>query len=130
MRNNSLRKTAEIFNKSPNYFFVMKNQNRERFDFISSFDKDDFRKSVYKYQEYVTDLFFEAQEIYPQLNREQLDNILLELGYNNQSIYQEVRRQVFQDRINMLVTDEDALSIHFGTVKKLQQFIKLSKDII
>jgi len=128
MRNNSLRRMARIFDKSQDYFYVMKSQNRERFDFISSFDKDNLRKSVYKYQEYVTDLFFEAQEIYPQLNKEQLDSILLELGYNNQSPYQGVRKQVFQDRINMLVTDEDALSIYFGTVKKLQQFIKLSKE--
>jgi hypothetical protein len=129
MRNNSLRRVARIFNKSQDYFSVMKSQNRERFEFISSFDKDNFRKSVYKYIDYVVDLFFEAQEIYPQLNKEQLDSILLELGYNNQSPYQGVRKQVFQDRINMLVTDEDALSIYFGTVKKLQQFIKISKEI-
>jgi len=130
MRDKSLRRIARIFDKSPDYFYVMKSQNRERFDFISSFDKDNFRKSVYKYQEYVADLFFEAQEIYLHLGTEQLDTILLELGYNTQSPYQSVRRQIFQNQVNMLVTDEDALSVYFRTVKKLQQFIKLSKDNI
>jgi len=128
MRENSLRRIAKIFDKSPDYFFVMKSQNRERFDFISSFDKDNLRKSVYKYIDYVVDLFFEAQEIYLYLEEKQLDNILLELGYENKSNYQSTRRQVFQDQIHRLVTDEEALSVYFGTVKKLQQFIKLSKE--
>jgi len=130
MRDKSLRRIARIFDKSPDYFYVMKSQNRERFDFISSFDKDNFRRSVYKYQEYVADLFFEAQDIYLYLGEEKLDTILLELGYNTQSPYQSVRRQIFQNQVNMLVTDEDALSVYFRTVKKLQQFIKLSKDNI
>jgi len=128
MRENSLRRIAKIFDKSPDYFFVMKNQNKERFEFIASFDKDNFRKSVYKYQGYVADLFFEAQVIYSDLQEEKLDNILLELGYNNKSNYQSTRKQAFESQIHRLVIDDEALSVYFRTVKKIQQFIKYQRN--
>jgi hypothetical protein len=129
MRDNSLKQIARFFNKSQNYFYVLKNQNREKFDFIKSFDEDDFRQAVYKYIDYVTAKFLEAQVIYSQLNTEQLDNILAQLGYNNQSPYQSTRRQEFQNRIHRLILEEENLTIHYDTVKKLEQFIKLSKVI-
>ncbi|MDQ1264549.1 MAG: hypothetical protein QG559_1550, partial [Campylobacterota bacterium] len=99
----NLTQLSKYFNRCDSYLSTIKNIDKEKFDFIMSFDSD-AKKSVVKYFEFVGNLINNLQkEIYE--NRELFRNILPKVGYKYSKTHKTLsgfERSLFSIRMDFL----------------------------
>lgn len=111
---------SKYFNRCDSYFSAIKQIDKDKFDFIMSFDADR-KKSVIKYFEFVGNLINNLQqEIYN--NRELFIDVLPKAGYNYSKTHKTLsgfERSLFSIRM-------DFLGVRY---KLLQRYIEIDNLI-
>lgn len=106
------------------YFYVLRKRNKEKYDFIFSFDSD-YKKSLDKYLEYVETLIFNMQDVLEMYDgkRKEYANLLHRLGLSkmkNSSMGYSVDVNIAY-RVRM--SKKDFLSIYYGIIKKFEAIL-------
>ena len=112
----NLRELAKYFGYSENYFYVVRAMNREKFDFIFSFDSD-IKKSAEKYCDYVTDLLTSAEEMYYS-DIEEFENKMVHIGYVP-AVKSKKTKAIHFSKNFYKIRDKSPLSMKFNLVQNL-----------
>lgn len=106
----------KLFGKTEGYFISMRSNSPTRFFYIFSFSKNRF-ESVYMYMNYVNKLFHNASILESQLTKNELIEILYEVGYSYSTAHYDFTRI-----INQIIDEETILSVQFQNITKVIKF--------
>ena len=112
---NLYQKIIQKENIDRNTFSVMKIQNREKFDFIFSFDKNP-DTSYEKYKEYVENTISKLQQITYD-NKEDIKKILKKYGYKSDRSWYNFEESLFSLK-------KSAQSVRYSQFKRYEKILK------
>jgi len=109
--------------KAQAYLSVVRNNSKEKYLRMLSFDKKNKYNSIMLYRDYVIDLFCRASYMEQDISIKEMRMILDVLGYSRRPSTQ----NNFRTKLNMIIDEDNFMTISYGLVQKVEKFIELGE---
>jgi len=109
--------------KAQAYLSVVRNNSKEKYLRMLSFDKRNKYNSIILYRDYVMNLFYKASYLEQEISIKEMRMILDVLGYSRRPSTQ----NNFRTRLNMVVDEDNFMSISYSFIQKVEKFIELKE---
>lgn len=115
---------AIMYELDKSYFYTLRKRNKEKYDFIFSFDSD-YKKSLDKHLEYVETLIFNMQDVLEMYDgkRKEYANLLYRLGLSKMKNSSMVYSVDVNIAYRVRMSKKDFLIIHYGIIKKFEAIL-------
>jgi hypothetical protein len=109
--------------KAQAYLSVVRNNSKEKYLRMLSFDRKNKYNSIMLYRDYVIDLFCRASYLEQEINIKEMRMILDVLGYSRRPSTQ----NNFRTKLNMIIDEDNFMTVSYGLIQKVEKFIELGE---